>query len=301
MIYNLNSYNRNITKKELIDDLLSVANNLSKRYVSRSEYESLGSFSATPYIRNFGTWKNALRCAGLEIERNPNDYQRITNKELVDDIKYVASILKHDTVSTTEYKIYGRYCIKTILSRFGNWNNALKQSELIETEYHKIEDEELFEEIERLWIEKGNQPTTSDIRNGKSKFALNTYSRHFGGWRAALESFIKWVDSDKSDKEKVTLCDEVIPNNNILEDSKKSEQIKNIKHRTSRDINLRLRFKVLQRDNFKCCLCGASPAKDSTVELHIDHIKPWSKGGETVLDNLQTLCSKCNLGKSDKL
>ena len=35
------------------------------------------------------------------------------------------------------------------------------------------------------------------------------------------------------------------------------------------------------------------------VELHVDHIKPWSKGGETVLENLQTLCATCNLGKSN--
>ncbi|MBR5903681.1 MAG: HNH endonuclease, partial [Clostridia bacterium] len=63
----------------------------------------------------------------------------------------------------------------------------------------------------------------------------------------------------------------------------------------------KLRYQVLKRDNFKCCACGASPAKDPSVELHIDHIVPWSKGGETVIDNLQTLCSKCNLGKSDIL
>ena len=61
----------------------------------------------------------------------------------------------------------------------------------------------------------------------------------------------------------------------------------------------KLRYKVLKRDNFKCCACGASPAKDPSVELHIDHIVPWSKGGETTFDNLQTLCSRCNLGKSD--
>ena len=66
-----------------------------------------------------------------------------------------------------------------------------------------------------------------------------------------------------------------------------------------RKIPDKLRYQVLKRDNFKCCACGASPAKDSSVELHIDHIIPWSKGGETTLENLQTLCSKCNLGKSD--
>jgi len=40
-------------------------------------------------------------------------------------------------------------------------------------------------------------------------------------------------------------------------------------------------------------------AKDPGVELHVDHIFPWSKGGETVFENLQTLCSKCNGGKSN--
>ncbi len=36
------------------------------------------------------------------------------------------------------------------------------------------------------------------------------------------------------------------------------------------------------------------------VELHVDHTVPWSKGGETVLGNLRTLCSDCNLGKSNE-
>ena len=67
----------------------------------------------------------------------------------------------------------------------------------------------------------------------------------------------------------------------------------------SRSISDKLRYTVLKRDHFKCCACGASPAKDPSVELHIDHIVPVAKGGETSLDNLQTLCSKCNLGKGD--
>lgn len=76
---------------------------------------------------------------------------------------------------------------------------------------------------------------------------------------------------------------------------------KQLQHKTSRDPGLKLRFEVLKRDYFTCRMCGASPSKDPSVVLHIDHIIPWSKGGETVIDNLQTLCSKCNLGKSDDL
>ena len=73
------------------------------------------------------------------------------------------------------------------------------------------------------------------------------------------------------------------------------------KAKAGRRISDKLRYQVLKRDNFKCCICGASPAKDPSIELHIDHITPWSKGGESVLDNLQTLCSRCNIGKSDSL
>lgn len=69
----------------------------------------------------------------------------------------------------------------------------------------------------------------------------------------------------------------------------------------SRKISSKLRYQVLKRDHFKCCACGASPAKDPSVDLHIDHIIPFSKGGMTTIDNLQTLCSKCNLGKSNLL
>ena len=61
----------------------------------------------------------------------------------------------------------------------------------------------------------------------------------------------------------------------------------------------RLRFEVLARDKFTCRFCGASPRKDPSVTLHLDHIVPWSKGGKTTIENLQVLCSVCNLGKSN--
>lgn len=72
-------------------------------------------------------------------------------------------------------------------------------------------------------------------------------------------------------------------------------------HITTRSVNARFRYQVLKRDHYKYCSCGASPAKGSAVELEVDHIIPWADGGETVLDNLQTLCSICNNGKSNIL
>ena len=59
-----------------------------------------------------------------------------------------------------------------------------------------------------------------------------------------------------------------------------------------------VRFNVLKRDNHTCQSCGAR-ALDGAI-LEVDHIVPRSKGGSNDESNLQTLCSHCNSGKSDK-
>lgn len=67
-----------------------------------------------------------------------------------------------------------------------------------------------------------------------------------------------------------------------------------------RKIPARLRYEVLRRDNFRCKICGRSPKDNENIKLHIDHIKPFSEGGESTEENLQTLCEDCNLGKSNR-
>jgi len=69
--------------------------------------------------------------------------------------------------------------------------------------------------------------------------------------------------------------------------------------RGARTVSKSMRFQVLRRDNFRCVYCGRSPGVDE-VRLHIDHVVPWSKGGETVIENLRTSCRECNLGKGAK-
>lgn len=60
-----------------------------------------------------------------------------------------------------------------------------------------------------------------------------------------------------------------------------------------------LRYDVLQRDGFRCQICGATAADG--YKLHVDHILPVSKGGKTEMSNLRTLCERCNMGKRDKI
>lgn len=52
---------------------------------------------------------------------------------------------------------------------------------------------------------------------------------------------------------------------------------------------------VYRRDGGRCVNCG------STENLQLDHIIPFSKGGATAIENLQLLCQKCNLEKSNHI
>lgn len=70
-------------------------------------------------------------------------------------------------------------------------------------------------------------------------------------------------------------------------------------------ISPKLRIQVLERDGYTCQLCGATAGDPSTynpsrkVRLHVDHIVPDSQEGGIKPENLRTLCSDCNQGRSN--
>jgi HNH endonuclease len=58
----------------------------------------------------------------------------------------------------------------------------------------------------------------------------------------------------------------------------------------------RVKIEVWTRDKGRCVKCGA------TDHLHFDHIIPFSKGGTSLSpQNIQILCARHNLSKSDRI
>lgn len=55
----------------------------------------------------------------------------------------------------------------------------------------------------------------------------------------------------------------------------------------------KIRARVLKRDGHLCQMCGA-------VATHCDHIIPRRLGGSDSMDNLQSLCKRCNLAKGGR-
>jgi hypothetical protein len=192
--------------------------------------------------------------------------------------------LGSETLTQAEYELLGEFDRSTQERRFGTWNKVLCRAGLSISHRLNISDEELFENILALWQHYGRQPRRSELASSPSCISQGPYNRRFGSWMNALRAFVDYANGAGAE---------------LAEDH--VEVAAGSHHRTGRDPSLRLRWHVLQRDNFKCCACGSSPAITLGVELHVDHVHPWSEGGETVLENLQTLCSKCNLGKSNLL
>lgn len=63
------------------------------------------------------------------------------------------------------------------------------------------------------------------------------------------------------------------------------------KPRRNRELSKLEKDQVKKRDGHQCLCCGA---KGKGIRLQIDHIIPYNLGGETSVENSQTLCSVCN-------
>lgn len=285
---------QDISKESLIKDLKQVAQQIKGQYLSQKRYKLLGGkHSVSTYERHFGSWLSALEAADLPISRSTQDKERVSNEELIKDVIRVAQLCNTKTLTSTQYEKMGKVSLWTIIQRFGKWSLVLEKAKLMPTGIHcDISNEELLEEVERVWLQLGRQPTTDDIKKGISKYNLSTFARRFGGWRATLETFIKYINGEISFTVKAK--------KNIVETKSRTNRRENKVelHRTKREPSNRLKIQVLMRDGNRCKLCGVE-CNDGLHNIHFDHIIPWSKGGETVLENLQVLCSKCNLAKGN--
>jgi 5-methylcytosine-specific restriction endonuclease McrA len=58
---------------------------------------------------------------------------------------------------------------------------------------------------------------------------------------------------------------------------------------------------IKKKFDYKCAICGGEePFKQSCTTLTQDHIKPISKGGRHIKENIQPLCMECNIRKHNK-
>ncbi len=214
--------------------------------------------------------------------------RNVSDEDLLADLRKVGAELGADRQPLTfrAYNLKGRFSSGTQAERFGSWNVALERAGIVPTSEKSIPNDALFDNLREIWMTKGEQPSFRDMNRKPSRYSASTYAERFGGWRNALKQFVVSVEDSESIPELKGQPEQVPP----------SAKDRN----NSRGPSLRLRFLVMRRDNFKCVKCGRSPATELGVVLEVDHTLAWSKGGMTVMENLQTLCFDCNRSKSDE-
>lgn len=205
---------------------------------------------------------------------------------MLEDLKRVANDLKAISLSSRQYNDNGgKYTAGTIGTRFGGWNNALIEAGLQLVQQRDVPEIDLFKNLEDVWLKIGKQPALRDITNPISKYSRHQYIAKFATWQNALESFIDYSQQKGRTGQINKTTSKAIATAEPM-----------FKHKTKRFPSERLKVQVLMRDGNKCRLCGITLTGDN---IHFDHIKPWSKGGETVLENIQVLCDVHNLAKGN--
>jgi Homing endonuclease associated repeat/HNH endonuclease len=214
-----------------------------------------------------------------------------SDEEVLNDLRRCTKLLGKETITRAEYQHSGRVSPGTIERRFGSWNKGLEKAGVTVKFQKVISTDDLFENIEQMWIQLGRQPRYSEVKSPFSKYSNVTYGKKFGKFSEALKQFVEWVNLDGTDQLQKSVDERG--------SADLAENNPSAKRRTRREISDRQRFRILVRDGFRCKACGASPLIQPGVELHVDHILPWSKGGESIDENLESKCKQCNLGKGN--
>lgn len=139
---------------------------------------------------------------------------------------------------------------------------------------------------------------------GKSVFSQNSYLKHL----KLYSKLIEWPEIYDTNKDKIKSLELELKAKRIHfpRQIHKAQKSANTRLNQERLISTSFRLRLLNRDGYKCLLCGND---SQTSKLEIDHIIPLSTISKLHLSdelfqaesNLCTKCQDCNKGKSDHL
>lgn len=269
--------------------------------LTKTAYERLSPKVASKTIQHrFRGWKAALDRAGLghlyggqpvSHKMKEQSFKRLSNDDLICELKRVHLLVGKPALTVADFNDNSISSAKAIRNRFGGWREGLRiaginQSELANKGWTDVQ---YFENLATVWTRLGRAPHGNEMAASPSIIPGKAYEYRWRTWHKALRAFVDWANSE----EQPTIESETPIS--VRSDPAPAKILR--KQEDCREVRPGLRFKVFMRDRFRCLACGRSPATHLNIELHADHVLAVANGGKTTLDNLQTLCQDCNLGK----
>jgi len=299
MKFELERLPRGASIEEIKNEIIRVSNLIPDTIILKKKFDAISKISTSSLLKKFGSWEKTLNECGLGhrysgksvTSKMRNQVSRnLSDDELISELQRIANLLDKNFLTKEDIDSNSSIGTSVLRSRFGSLKCAIELAGFKISDHAKrYTDKECFENLLEMWTFLGRQPKYLDMDMKKSNVGKKAYIVRWGNWTSALKAFIEFIDNENPKEKEIAK-----ENDNIKKISRKP------KKKNKRDISLGLRYKILNRDRFRCVKCGNSPSSDLTCELHIDHIIPFSKGGLTNLENLQTTCKNCNLGKGNR-
>lgn len=287
---------------DLVAEIQRVAPLVPGPTLTRAQFDAVAKVASSTIIRRLGGWQAALKTAGLEKRycgRTVSDKMRaqvartLTDDEILLEFRRVAQNLGTDIVTREQLNGHSATISSEVVTRrFGSWKKGVAAAGLrLSNLGRRYTDDEYFENLLTVWTHHARAPKFREMSEPPSAIPGGAYEAKWRRWSLALQAFIERVNSDQAAPQPPPPPTAPAPGPATRALRPDDAQ---------RTIRIGLRYAVLSRDRFRCVCCGASPATDLSCRLHVDHILPWSKDGRTVLENLRSLCERCNVGKGNK-
>lgn len=294
------------SEEEIISEIRRVAKIVvGKPHMTRSDFDKHSKVNSSTVIRRFGGWREALIVAGFPEKysgRTVNEKMRaqlarsLSDQEIIIEIKRIGEIISPRPVTGESIKIHSSIITNEVVARrFGSFKEGIKAAGLVASRLgNRYTEEDYFENMLTVWTHYGRAPKHGEMDKPPSRITSGAYEQRFKKWSLARLAFVEKMNSEEEGNEILSIEEKL---SEIPIDSNKAIE-NNIEQRK---VRLSLRYAVLVRDNFRCVICGRSPAVNIGCELHVDHIIPLARGGKNENTNLRSLCAECNLGKGSTL
>lgn len=192
-----------------------------------------------------------------------------------------------------------------------------KHAAKVGVQYQDLSDE-ARERIEKIWeasdvfsswdFTPGVSLDKNDSLKGVINFCPEVTARIFDHYCSSIQKF---TDAESMQARRKSLKQSGVPDSDprqnwmVFEPRRYTEcrefsiygQIAKGSSKNKRKLSSKLRFAVLERDDFRCFYCGKTGEE---TKLHVDHKISVANGGDDSLENLITACAECNLGKGSR-